>query len=544
MGAPFLCGHDTDDLVGSVVPGSARIDSDGIGRCKVKISRNSEAQEIYNDIKDGIRPFISVGYSYENAEIVMIEEKDGVQTYSCRNLKAMEVSTVTIPADETVGVGRGKPDENQNPPVTVTVNEGKRKMPEPITPQNLGDESGAELTRTKEILAVAGRFPDLVTMDAVRTAIENKTSLSEFMDKILSKKVEEQKRATSDTTIGLSEKEKKQYSIREAILQQSNGKVEGFYKECHEAVQSRSGRLPQAGGLLVPQDVLTNIGTRATSASNLATSPGSAGGYLVGTQHLGSSFIELLRANMVADKVGIQHLYNLNGNVEIPKQATSATFYWVGEDTDPTASGATFGVLNMTPKTGGAVTTVSRKLLLQSDPSVDALIYNDLAMVGGLGLDLAVIAGSGVAGQPLGIKNTTGIGSTTISSATWAKALDFISDVKVANAYKGALAWLMDPASEVMFAGRVKETGIANGYILENGKIYGHPVYSTSQMTAGDVIFGDFSQVIMGHWGGLEIDTNPYGTGFPSGQVQVRLLVTIDVGVRQPTAFSLGTGAS
>ena len=124
----------------------------------------------------------------------------------------------------------------------------------------------------------------------------------------------------------------------------------------------------------------------------VASAPG--GGYLVGTQNI--SFIEMLRNRSVAYRMGAMRLGGLQGNVTVPKQTGAATWYWLAsESTNITESQQTLGQMALSPKTGGAYTEISRQLLLQSSPDAEVLVTSDLGRVGGLGIDSAVLAGSG-----------------------------------------------------------------------------------------------------------------------------------------------------
>jgi hypothetical protein len=71
--------------------------------------------------------------------------------------------------------------------------------------------------------------------------------------------------------------------------------------------------------------------------------------------------------------------------------------------------------------------------------------------------------------------------------------------------------------------------------------VVGAPAMSSLQVGSGSMLAGDFSQVMIGEWGALEIEVNPYAQ-FQSGIIGVRAMYTCDVGVRYGAAFALGTG--
>ena len=84
-------------------------------------------------------------------------------------------------------------------------------------------------------------------------------------------------------------------------------------------------------------------------------------------------------------------------------------------------------------------------------------------------------------------------------------------------------------------------------------RINGYPVLQTNQLTnAGtkgtgtnlsSLVFGDWSSLIIGEWGVLEILPNPYGAGFAAGDVSIRVLQSVDVGIRHPESFAVMTDA-
>lgn len=112
-GGAVLVEHDRRDQVGVVV--SASIGADKKGRAKIRFGKSARAEEIFQDIKDGIRRLVSVGYRIHKQETT--NESGGVETVRVTDWEPFELSLVSIPADDSVGVGRGEstPDtQNQN----------------------------------------------------------------------------------------------------------------------------------------------------------------------------------------------------------------------------------------------------------------------------------------------------------------------------------------------------------------------------------------------------------------------------------------------
>lgn len=338
--------------------------------------------------------------------------------------------------------------------------------------------------------------------------------------------------------VGLTPKEAQRYSILRAVraLVDRDWKGAGFEREVHEAICKRGGIAESPnGGFFVPYEVQKRDMTVGTA---------NAGGYLVATDNLAANFIDLLRNRALLGRLGATMLTGLQGNVTIPKQTAGGTAYWLStEATAITESQLTLGQLALTPKNIGAYTEISRQLMMQSSPAADSLVMNDLARVLALGIDLAGLEGSGASGQPTGISNTAGIGAVTGTSLAYAGILEFQSDVAASNALAANCAYITTPAVAALLAQRQRfsstDTPLWEGNLLD-GKMSGFTAASTLQLTAASMMFGDFSQVVIGEWGQLEIALNPYAN-FTAAISGIRAIQTVDVGVRIAGAFSRST---
>lgn len=344
--------------------------------------------------------------------------------------------------------------------------------------------------------------------------------------------------------LGMSAKERGGYSILRAINAAYSGNWSGAGLEAEWSRNSYSSarKSPCSGhSFMVPNDwILGDTETR-----DLTVGVASAGGYVVGTKNV--SFAELLRNRMVVKKLGATVLTDLEANVTIPRQTAGATGYWLStEATAITESQPVFGQLALTPKTVGAYTEISRQLAMQSSPSAELLVMNDLAKVVALAGDLASINGSGAAGQPTGLLNTSGIGSVAGGSLTYAGIVEFQTDVAASNALSDSCAYVGTPTVAGVLKGRQRfastDTPLWTGNIFD-GEIEGFRAMASNQVPASTLIFGDWSHVLIGEWGNLEIVVNPYAN-FQAGILGVRAFYSMDVAVRYPGAFSVATSVT
>ena len=552
-GANLLCDHDSRDVVGVIE--SIDIGADRIARAVVRFGKSTRAEEVFQDVIDGIRRNVSVGYMIHKAQLV--ETKDGVETYRVTDWEPFEVSLVSVPADASVGVGRSAAPDAAQKDLTVQVTAMGGLDPETGATEKTTTPSTQEKTimttekvevvekrnHAAEISAIAASIPG--GADLAMRAIQDGKTVEEFQQ-IAIKALASKPVPTSD--IGLSKSEVKQYSVMRAIRAMANPgdraaqEAAGFERAASEAVGKRMGKT--ARGFFLPTDVQKRDLTAGTS---------NAGGYTVATDLRPQDFIGMLRNAMVIDGLGTRMLSGLIGQVAIPKQSGAATAYWVAENSSPTESQQTSAQVTMTPKTVGAFTDISRRLLLQSSIDVENMVQSDLAQVLGLAIQQAAISGSGASNQPTGLLTAitaSVIGGTNGLAPTWQNMIDLETAVATANADVGSMAYLTNAKvrgklkSTQKFAGTngqpVWDQGNTpiNGYrcAITNG-VPSNLTKGTSSGVASAILFGNFQDLIIGMWGSLDLMVDPY-TGSTAGTVRVVTLQDVDVAIRNVESFA------
>jgi len=196
--------------------------------------------------------------------------------------------------------------------------------------------------------------------------------------------------------------------------------------------------------------------------------------------------------------------------------------------------------VNMTPRTIGAMTDISRKLLIQSSLDVESLVRSSLASSVALEIDRAALYGLGSSSEPLGLHNVTGIATENVGNndPSFGDVVNMESDISVGNALTGSLAYVT--RANIAGAMKVKTKDSGSGrFVNEDGVVNGYPLYVSNQIEAGDIWFGNWSELILGYWSGLDLQVDPY-TGGASGNVRVRVLQDVDVAVKHPASFCLG----
>ena len=542
-GAPVLWNHDPERVIG-VVERAWVDDGKKRGMAKVKFSRNAFAQDVLNDIRDGVLRNISVGYA-----VGKVERGADQDSYVVSSWTPQEVSVVGIPADPTIGISR-----------SLTAEQAAKAAPEQpstfqpmenTTTPNLEEVRAAALTEERNRIASITSLCREHDVDLSQALIERGASKEEAMSEILEALAKRSKQPAQPATpampkaqpigavsadIGLTDREARSYSFVKAIRAMSfpNDRAAyeaaAFEREVSAAVEQRTGKTAQ--GYLVADEVLKR---------DLTVSTASAAGDLVFTDARPGSFIELLRNRLALNTLGVTMLTGLNGPVAIPRQTGAATAYWVAEKGAPSESNPSVDQVNLTPKTLGAYTEFSRRLILQSSIDVEMMVRNELATVIALEIDRAALYGLGNTNQPLGLKLVTGINTEDFNAAspTYAELVSMETKIAADNADIGAMAYVTNSTRYGAFK-TTSKIGSEAQFVLEpGGTVNGYPVVRSNQVATGDVFFGVWSQMLMGMWGALDLQVNPYALD-TSGGVRVTALQDVDVAVRHPEAFCRG----
>lgn len=558
-GAPLLMDHDGRDQVGVIE--SVQIGADKVARAVVRFGRSARANEVFQDVADGIRRNVSTGYVIHAATLE--SEVEGVGTYRVTDWEPYEVSIVSVPADTRVGIGRSA-DPTSAPQISTepsTMDEQATNAPEqqaaaelpaaesrsaPTVPAQpaAAPQAGAtdERRRVSDIITIGERHgQQQLAADAVRSG----ESVQDFQSRVL-KALSTKPTKTSD--VGLSKGEVQRYSLMRALHALANptdrrAQEAAAYE--HEVSQAACDKLNrETRGIYVPSDVLHRDLTVGSAVS---------AGNLVATDFRASSFIELLRHRLLLPGMGATMLTDLVGNIAIPRQTGGATAYWVAESGAPTESDQTVDQVTMSPKTVGAFTDISRKLLKQSSIDAENFVQGDLAKVIALAIQQAAINGTGASNQPRGILATTGIGtlagSTNGATLNHAGIVGLETEVAVDNADVGTLAYL----TNARVRGKAKVTYIdgtgtgiplwsagttpLNGYRAEVTNAVPANLTKGTGTNLSSIIFGNWADLLIGMWGGLDLMVDPY-TGSTSGTVRIVALQDVDVAVRHPESFA------
>lgn len=558
-GAALLINHDWDDQIGVVE--RVTIGEDRRGRALVRFGKGARANEIWQDVVDGIRKHVSVGYAVHKIEVE--QRKGQPDLVRVIDWEPFEISVVSVPADPTVGVGRSmetKPPviEHRNQPEKMegAMPDENKTVPQPV---NTVDEAAlraagtdAERNRVRSILEMGDKYkqPELAA-----TFARDGKSPEDLQRALLDKMNENRGGSVTDGSadVGMTDKEVRRYSFMNVLralaapTDRAAQAAAAFEFEASRAAADMAGREPK--GIMVPADVLR----RALNSTTTGTAAGDTGGFSIATELMSQSFIDMLRNRAVAMQLGTP-MGGLVGNLDIPRQSSGASGYWIGEDAEATLDGLELDQISMTPKTVAAMSEITRKLLQQSSLDVEALVRRDLATALALTIDSAFFYGSGSANQPRGVVNYAGINAVDFGGSgagagagalpTYAEVVAMESAIAADNADVASMAYVGNAAMRGHFKTTQKFAGTDGSPIWEPGNtVNGYRTETTNQIVNGDLIFGNFADAMIGMWGGLDLTADPY-THSARGRLRIVAMQDVDFVLRRLESFCLGRDAT
>jgi HK97 family phage major capsid protein/HK97 family phage prohead protease len=549
---PLLLDHDHKQQIGSIR--QAWIDSQARkGYAHVRFSASPAGEEIWQQVLDGDRSNTSVGYRV--LELARRSDEDFVAT----KWLPFEISMVSVPADDQTYVEKSllEPYEvrilDRDQPTRIKVmdqtSDNDGAPGNSSEPRSRRSGTVLERERVTDILALTRQFARSAGMEwlepAGQDAIRDGTSADSFRAEMLTRmpKTPPLGRGQADSVYvgnnyppNILTHRAQSYSLLKAIRQASQLKpLDGLEAETSQELSRSLGRNPN--GFFVPDSYFA----RDLLAGSSAIVP----------TILEPTLIDLLRKQMVLGRAGATPMGGLIGNVLIPRQSGAATAQWLSEVAAVTESDQSFDQVSLSPKRLAAQTYISKTLIAQSSLDAEGIVRNDLTKILAIAIDLAGLFGTGVTNnQPLGLMNQTGVSTVTFGGApTFQAAVNFEAALEEQNALMGALAYITSPGVKSMW----KVTPLIGGtpafpkFLWQNNQVNDYDAYSTNQVPstgtgANLVFFGNWADLLIGSWAGLDIVVDPY-TQAGTGQIVVTAMQLIDVAIRHPQSFCVSTDA-
>lgn len=310
-----------------------------------------------------------------------------------------------------------------------------------------------------------------------------------------------------------------------------HGLRDGFERELLGSYAIALGRHYDPHRVVLPWAVL------GTQQRDLTAGNGPNAGYLIGEEQ--QRIVDLLRGwSIVTDGGAI--VIPAEGNLSLPRNMGDGTITWLStEDAAALEVGPAVGDLSLSPKTAAIYVEFSH-LLSKLAPQLELFLRLHLVGSAAKAIDTAVFGGTGASGQPLGILNTPGVGVVSGASLGWAGVREIRKGAIAAGARESNLIFVGGSTAQDVLAGRERITGGGKAIWDDSGNVAGLRAVATNRMPLDAVVCGDFSQVVLPLWGGVEVEVNPFAS-FQAGIQGARVMVSMDVGVLNPGAFSVST---
>ena len=595
--APLLFNHNFDNHLGVVC--NARIDADKVGRATVRFSKHGTlANDIRNKVIEGTMEKISVGYDIKEYHIDYAKGQLIVTKFV-----PFELSFVTVPADDSVGLNRSLN--------TITVNlEAKRDMtkeqieeikeeqesaPVEEAPVEENKESEVEETQERQVEenkedenledGKDAEHPESVDDDSstVREAEEVKEERSAAPDE--EEKIEEVAERSEEDELEIREiarelnindeeleralavkdmtpeafrtkalnnlvnaqrnneqqikdsKMEKTFDLNNVIRSLVDGEAlganEAEFSSMAATATMQRGRAARGGSVFVPAAAMRAAAAGNTKATLTAVTD---------EKLLTESYIEMLLPASCLGRLGVTVLSGLNSPIAVPKMTASSVeaFGFVDENGAAPESHAEFSNVKMAPKTFAGGNPISRQSL-KTVPNIATLITDHINKAVRIKLEQLILSDKENARGPAGLVKQL-VDASRVTKKTAFSYKDLLKEIAAltdAGVPAQAIKFAMSGATAAELESTPKsDRGDAQGFIMENGKIAGYEVVTSGVIPADTIVLGDFSGIIVGEWGGLELDLDD-STYRAQSAIVPRVWLDLDYVVAQPEALKV-----
>ncbi|EFM9901303.1 major capsid protein, partial [Escherichia coli] len=591
--APLLFNHNFDNHIGVVC--NARIDADNVGRALVKFSKHGTlANDIRNKVIEGTMEKISVGYDIKEYQIDYAKGQLIVTKWA-----PFEISFVTVPADDSVGLNRSLN--------TITVNlEAKRDMTkeqiEEIkeeqesaqveeTPVEENKESEVEETQERQVEenkenenledGKDAEHPESVDDDSstVRETEEIKEEreaapVEEEIEEVAERSEEDEleireiarelniddeelKRALANKEMtpeafrtkalnNITNAQRNNEQIKDSKMEKTfdlnnviRSLVDGAALGANEAEFSAmaAGAAMQRGRAARGGSVFVpTAAMRAAADGNTKTTLEA----VTDEKLLNDSYVAMLLPESVLGRLGVKVLSGLTSPTAIPKMTASSveSFGFVDENGAAPEGKAEFANVKMAPKTFAGGNPISRQSL-KTVPGIATLITDHINQAVRIKLEQLILSDKDNARGPAGVIKQLVDASRVEKKAAFSYK-DFLKEIAKltdAGVPAQAIKFAMSGATAAELESTLKDNGVS-GYIIENGKLAGYEVVTSGVIPVDHIVLGDFSAITIGEWGGLELDLDD-STYRAQGAIVPRIWVDLDYVVTQPEALKV-----
>ena len=311
------------------------------------------------------------------------------------------------------------------------------------------------------------------------------------------------------------------FSLLKAINDVANNRQ--LDERAQEVVSNGIAEMRKAGQSFTGQIVLP-MEMRSDIQATVAT----AGKENVAEDKLG--ILEPLRANLVLVNAGASYMTGLIGDVSIPVYSGS-NVGWAGEVSTASDGAGTFSEVTLSPKRLTAYIDVSKQFLIQDSNSAEEMLKRDIVAAISNKLEATILgseAGSNT--QPAGLFNGVVADSATV---TYKDIVNMEAELEDANVM-GNIKFIVSPSAKADL--KTTEKGNTDNFLMEGNELNGYPVMCTSAVTGKGVIMANWSDLVIGQWGGIDLVVDPY-TQAANGKVRLVINAYFDAKPRRAEAF-------
>lgn len=592
--APLLFNHNFDNHLGVVC--DARIDADNVGRALVKFSKHGTlANDIRNKVIEGTMEKISVGYDIKEYHIDYAKGQLIVTKWA-----PYELSFVTVPADDSVGLNRSlntitvnleakrdmtkeqieeikeeqeaaqveetPVEENKEPEVEETQ---ERQVEENKENENLEDGKDAEHPESVDDDSSTVREEEEVKEEREAAPVEEEKT-EEVAER--SEEDEEEIRAIARELNIDDEELKRALAIKDMTpeafrtkalnnitnAQRNNEQIKDSKMEKTFDLNNVIRSLVDGEALGANEAEFSAMAATATMQRGRAARGGSvfvpaaamraaaAGNTkadltaITDEKLMTESYIEMLLPASCLGRLGVTVYSGLNAPTAIPKMTKSSVdaFGFVDENGAAPESKAEFANVKLSPKTFAGGNPISRQSL-KTVPGIATLITDHINKAVRIKLEQLILSDKANDRGPAGlVKQLVDADRVTKKAAfSYKDFLKEIAKLTDAGVPAQAIKFAMSGATAAELESTLKDNGVS-GYIIENGKLAGYEVVTSGVIPADHIVLGDFSGITIGEWGGLELDMDDT-TYRAQSAIVPRIWVDLDYVVTQPEALKV-----
>ncbi len=538
--AALLYNHNFDNHIGVIE--SASIDADHVGRALVRFSSVGMGAEKFEMVRESTLSKVSVGYS-------ILDYRIEGENLLVTKWEPYEISMVSVPADDLVGVGRSL-EEEQEPEVPEPENKDEQPSEEEETENEPDEDTESTTTDTESDPDINSEEETINSNDSTgngeQTEPEQQNDDSAVQEQVQEEPgeqaEEDQKRIAEINAIsrafnihaeitnqaiesGLTIDAFRQQIKNKPIIK--DDKMEFSLNTLIRSIMDGDKSLPSGknGAVVANADFAQAVraGVTTTTAKDV-----------IHTDVLYGSFVDILRAESVLKNFPVQMYTGLTSEIAVPKLAGDFTagFGFISENGVSPEVDANFESVLMKPKPFTGSVPLSRSVV-KSCPQVEQIVSQ--AIVKGSAEKLEGLILKGIVDAIVAKGNVETVDAYTYADIVAAQGV--LGDAGVSF---GDIAAVMSPQTKATLRSTLRGANTAAVYLFDDGDLCGVPAYD-SKVLAGQnfIILGDFSKVAIAQWGdSLELDMDDT-TNRNRGSVIARVWADLDFAVLVPEAFRI-----